>query len=87
MVKLFALKDIENGTTGPIICDTTERNVIHSLRKEVNNENSNSTIKQFPEDHHLFLIGEYDERDMVIKSLPEPKLIAIASKLLDLNEA
>ena len=79
MIKLYAVKDIQAGTTASPFSFQTNRDAIDGLRQVANDEST--SIGKHPADFELYLLGEYDPREMMF-DLQKPELIIGAAELV-----
>ncbi|AXH75414.1 MAG: nonstructural protein [Microviridae sp.] len=58
---LCSVKDTAVQAFGPVFVMNTREEAIRSLKHEMNRAESTAPAKQFPDDHELYQVGEWDE--------------------------
>lgn len=79
---ICTVKDTAVQVFGPVFLMHTAEEAIRSLRQEINRAESHAPVKQFPDDHELYKVGEWDEQKGAIQPLEQPELIVRCKDLV-----
>jgi hypothetical protein len=80
MLKLYAIQDSVSKTTNTPLHFQTDRDAIDGFRELVNDDKT--VLNKHPDDFSLWMVGEYDEREMRFIG-GDPSKIVNASDLLN----
>lgn len=80
MLKVFAVRDVKADAFGNLICVPTKGLAVRAFADAC--ADARSPLAQYPEDHSLYEVAEYDPNSGTIKGHPLPVLVVSATEVI-----
>lgn len=82
VLKLYSIHDKKAGTWSPPYVAPTDTHALRSFRDAVNNEDANNSLRNYPQDFELNLVGAFDDETGTVEGTI-PRLMLTAESVVN----